>query len=337
MTERSDIKTTDMPSLEVTMGKFKNFCQKILEFNAVGTSTNPVITRMTKFFKVYDIMEEEEKKELIFNCFYVPHKKELLQKGDDYSWLEAKSVKLEIGGKNNSDRSMMCSTVFKKAVKIKKDAEKSLEGLPENAAEEMEELNFVDIYLLYFFRLLRIVVTDETENKTITEKLKNIESDLGMENRDPTINKTGNNNGNPLGNLGGMIGDLGKNLGQMFQSNNANSNNPMAGLNLNGIMKTVQNLVGDNNPSLSKQIGETFGDLGEAKSPQDLLNKAVGKLGDKNLQDMIKNGVSQFTNSMNVENPMNNISTSSSLPPISDAEISQLQITGSNSNASQQD
>lgn len=312
-------------TFNVTMNKFKGFCVKILEFNSLGTSANPIITRMNKFFKVYDLMEEDEKKELIFDCFYKPHKKELLQKEDDFSWLENKSVKLEIG--KNSDRSMMCSSVYKKAIKIKKDAEKSLEGLPEEAAESMEELNYVDIYLLYFFRLLKHVVADEDDNKIITKKLRNIESDLGIVDKDPEVNKTGNNN--PMNNLGGMLGNLGNSLQGMLNGNNKNGQNGQ--LNLGGLMKTVQNMVGPSNPELSKQLGETFGDLAEEKSLQGVLSKAVSKLGDPNLHQILQKGVSSITSNSGIENPLNGISESKSLPPISDAEISALQISGSNS------
>jgi len=250
----------DEKLLDSSFEKFYEFCTKVITYNSTGLKVNPLLVKLNKFKKVSDLMNSSERRILISETLYSKNRNKILQ--FDSSWLTDSDVSISIG--DNKDRCVKCSTIYKKTLKLKEDKEKALEGLPDEAFETAEEINFPDIFMLYMYRMFKAIVSDPDENSKITTHLNSIQSDLGI--TDSTAPNVRNNNPmpqNPLGdilnNLGPMIGNLTKGLGNM----NMKGNNGMP--NINGILNSLTGMMG-NNPQLSKVVGETFGDLNECKS-----------------------------------------------------------------------
>lgn len=301
--------------------KFCEFCEKVLNYlNGLKTSVNPIAVKMNKFNKVYDIMEPHERQEIIIDCLYKPIKSELLQNKDDFSWMENKTVSLSLPGNSNKDRCVMCSTIYKKCVKLKADAEKDIEGLPESAAEGREELNFPDIFCLYYYRILKQVVVNKSENDKICKKLASVETDLGIKKEDNIDIKSnplaGMGNLPGLGNLGNL-NNLGQNIGSLIQNitpalGNIVKQDGKGGVSLNPSgFKEIFGKITESNPQLAKQMGETFGGIIDAKSPDEMLSAAVSKLQSPDVKNAMRTMMGGDDNK--------------TLPSITDAEIREMQ------------
>jgi hypothetical protein len=314
----------DEKLFDTSFDKFLEFCTKVITYNSTGLKVNPLLVRLNKFKKVSDLMNSNDRKILILETLYKSNRDKILQ--FDNTWLTDRDVSISIG--DNKDRCIKCSTIYKKTLKLKEEKEKSLEGLPDEAFEQAEEINFPDIFLLYTYRMFKAVVSDESENSKISTNLNSIQSDLGIEDSNSPNIKNNNSNpmpNNPLGdilnNLGPMIGNLTKGLGNM----NMKGNNGMP--NINGILNSLTGMMG-NNPQLSKVVGETFGDLGECKTPQDMIGKLVGKINNPELQNAISTGIGSIAGNLNM-NPEPSGALGESGPS---GSVETLQITdGSNS------
>jgi hypothetical protein len=318
---------------EKSMVKFFEFCEKILVYShTIGTSPNPILVKMNKFKKVYDMMDSDEKQEIVNLCLFEPHKKELLQKDDEeFRWMKDKSVVIAIPGAkgNNKDKAVYCSSVFTKCVKLKNEAEKAIEGLPDSAAEDREELNFVDIFALYYYRILKYSVTFKSDNEKICIKVADIEKDLGLNtNNDIEIKSNPAAIANSMGALGNMnMGNLGNNLGNIMQSigpalNGILKQGPNGEMNINGsgvknVVDKLIDTVGSGNQELKKKAGELMSGFSECKNPQEALSVALNKLGNQEVKDAISKGLGGIGVNMEASNP------------ITDSEIKQLQIGGS--------
>ena len=281
----------DETLFETSFEKFFEFCNKVITYKSTGLKVNPIMVKMNKFKKVVDLMKPTELKTLFIESIYVPNKYNLLESNSDHSWILENDVSMSIG--KNKERILMCSTVYKKALKLKAECEKSLEKLPESACEEAEELNFPDIFLLYLFRMLKASVEESNDNATVSKILSGIESDLGITNSNNPEVKNNNANPMPSGNpLGDILSNLGPMLGNLTK--NMNSGNGNKGGNGQMQMPNIANLLSgltSGNPQLSKMVGETFGDLSDCKNPADMLGKVVRKLNNPELQSMIQNGL----------------------------------------------
>ena len=276
--------------------KFLEFCTKVITYNSTGLKSNPLLVKLNKFKKVSNLMNSKERKKLIIDNLYDSNQKKILD--FDNSWITDTDVCISIG--DNKDRCVKCSTIYKKTLKLKEEKEKSLEGLSDDAFENAEEINFPDIFMLYVYRMFKASVLNEDEQTKITVHLNTIQSDLGIDNSNSPNIKNNNSNpmpNNPLGdilnNLGPMIGNLTKGFGNM----NMKGNNGMP--NINGILSGLTGMMG-NNPQLSKVVGETFGDLGECKTPQEMMGKLVGKISNPELQSAISSGIGSIAGNMNM-------------------------------------
>lgn len=322
----------DEEQLDKHFNKFREFCERVLIYqNGISTQTNPILTKMNKFVKIYNMLEANEKVEIINECMFIPFKKEVLSKGDDYSWLEQKTVCLMLPGSNqkNKDKSIMVSTVYKKCVKLKQDAEKAIDGLPDSAAEDREELNFPDIFCLYYYRILKSVVTDSKDVEKINEKLKHIETDLGV-NSESNVDIKHNLVGN-MGNLGGLgnLSNLGNNIGNIIQNiapalNNIVKQKADGGINLNmaGISDVTNKLVetlAPNNPEIKKKLGEFASGFSDVKTPGDALGVLTSKLGQPGLQNAIQSGLGNLGIDMGTSKA------------VSDSDVTQLQLAAATS------
>jgi hypothetical protein len=268
--------------------KFTAFCEKILTYNSgLKTSPNPIVVKMNKFKKIWDLMEPSDRCEIIETQLYKDYKQQLLKAGDKYDWISTSGITISLPGKGNKDRCVMCSSVYSKCVALKDAAEKDIEGLPDSAAESREELNFPDIFLLYYYRLIKCVVFSNVgEREKIKSKIDGFESDLGIKNGDSVDIKS-----NPLPGLGNLLGqngvpnlnNIGANLGNIFNNigpalGNLIKNGP-DGIQLNPDgAKGLLGKLTENNPGLGKQIGENFGSILEQKTPGEMLTAALDKL-----------------------------------------------------------
>ena len=269
-----------------------NYSEKILNYgNPITTSSlNPIVVKLNKLKKVIDLMDAQEKLELFQEKVFKEHRDLILKYNGDNNFLEQGKVSVTIG--KNTDRVLMLSAVYNKTIKLKADAEKMLDSLPESAKEkameEAEQLNFPDIITLYIYRVLKMGAESKDKEK-LSKIVLSIEGELGISGTDaPTANNglnLGINNGN-LGNManGGLAG-LMSGLGPMLQGlqsqfNNANGKAP----DFSGIMNTLTN----SNPTIKGIVKQAFPKFEEAKSPQDMLGQVADKLGNSELKGMVE-------------------------------------------------
>lgn len=300
--------------------KFTNFCEKVLVYNnGIKSQPNPIVVKMNKFNKIWNLMEPAEHREIIESQLYTPIKTQLLQSGDDTAWMCTAGVMCSLPGKGNKDKCVMCSTVYNKCTTLKRDAERDIEGLPDSAAETREELNFPDIFWLYFYRLVRCVISNTAERNKISKKLHNVESDLGIE-----VDAGVDIRHNPNAGIAGMLGqngvptmnNIGNNIGSMIQNiapalGNIVKTGADGNMQFNsGGLKDVLGKLTESSPALGRQIGENFGSILEQKTMPDMLNAAIAKLQSPATQAQISKMMG------------GNTSESTALPAITDAEIS---------------
>ena len=307
----------DYDNFNKAVTKFFEFCEKVLNYNNVGSVVNPIVVKMNKFIKVYDYMDDDEKVEFINTNLYEPYIKSIISSDEDYTWITKASITLAIDKKMAKDRSLMFSTIYNKCTKLRDDAEKSIEDLPDTAAEGREELNFPEIFCLYFYRILKHSLTAVKDKNTekVTNKLSGIEKVLGVGDTNPEIKS------NPLPAMQNILGNLGNlgSLGNLITHNPKNKQMPI-NINFDGVKNLVNGFAGDSNPQLKNMVNGIIGELKEAKSPQEMIQKAVSKIGGGS--DIMKMIQAESNVPDAIEQDVNEMKS------ISDAEINQLRLTG---------
>jgi hypothetical protein len=309
--------------------KFIDFCSKVLTKNhGINTGVNPIVPKMNKFVKIIEKLDYEEKKGIFISCLFEPHKRHIMSKDFDHSWMDDAKIELIIPNiKNPKDRMVMCSTIYKKCVKLKIDVEKSLEGLLNATIDDKEELNYPDIFCLHYYRMLYQIITTTKEANKVKEKLKNIESELGI-----TENKEVNITANPMASINGLMNGTGGNMGQQIGNlisgltpalsnmvkQNPDGTSKLDFQGLKDVFKPMMQTIGQNNPEMAKKIGENFGGILDSSDPQEMIGKAVKKIGQMDLNKMITDHLG----------PLNNNSDSKA---VSDSAITALQIGSSSS------
>jgi hypothetical protein len=292
----SELKT----SINKAIDNLFTYSEKILTYKSVSLNPNPIVVKMKKFQKVVDLMEPDEKVDLFRDAlFNKSNKADVLRHPSDDNFLAKSKITVGIG--KSGDRILMLSSIYAKTLKLKDDAEKMLEGLPESAKdkamEDAEELNFPDIITLYVYRILKLGAETEEDKKKLEKIVSDIESELGIKPTDaPTANNglnvntalaaAGINPGN-MGNMGNMAGGLNglmSGLGPMIQNlqkqfSGADGKQPDFGAVMQGLVNS--------SPGIKNVVDSAFPNFGECKSPQDALGLVADKLGNPELKDMV--------------------------------------------------
>lgn len=292
----SDLKNSTNKALE----NLFNYAEKILTYKSSSLNPNPIVVKMKKFQRVVDLMDPDEKLELFRDNLYKEHKNEILKYNPENCFLSKPKVNVGIG--KSGDRILMLSSIYAKTIKLKDDAEKMLEGLPESARdkamEDAEELNFPDVITLYVYRVLKLGVETEDEKKKLEKIVSDIEETLGIKPTDsPTANNglsvntalsaAGINPGNM--NMAGGLQQIMSNLGpvmQNIQSQFSGANGKPADF------ASIMNGLVNSSPAVKNVVQSAFPKFEDCKSPQDMLGQVADKLGNPELKGMVE-GFSQ--------------------------------------------
>jgi len=311
-----------------------NYAEKILTYKSSSLNPNPIVVKMKKFQKIVDMMEDYEKIELFRDKLYNVHKDAILKYSSEKNFLAQPKITVSIG--NSGDRVLMLSSIYAKTLKLKDDAEKMLEGLPESAKdkamEDAEELNFPDIVSLYTFRILKLGAENDTEKAKLSKIVTDIESELGITSATSPTANNGTSIGTALSatginpasfaNLGGANGLSGllANLGPTIQ----NLQKQFSGTDgKQADFASVMNNLVNANPTIKGVINSAFPDSNKWANASDALTSVTDKIGDPNLKNVVEGFSQKLPDIINMLSPTN-------APTAEQTAV----ITGANSTAS---
>lgn len=248
-----------------------------------GTTANPILKWLNKYAKAYEYSEPELHKEYflaIFKKYRVP-----IMKGyKNDKWLRQNNVIIQFGEgleQVNKEIRIMLSTIYTTACQLKKEAEDSLDGLPDAAGENCQELIYPDIILLHLYRLFRESLPPESEDlPKIRSLVSEIETDLGIDPTDtalpPPAAPAGAAGG--LSQLIGMVTTMLPNLGIT----------PPDGSKL-PTENEISNVLGRviNNPQTQNMISNVLTGLSECKDITQVVQKLASAVGDPKVGELV--------------------------------------------------
>jgi len=228
---------------------------------------NPLKVYLNKYAQVLERTLPEEHEDY-FMAVYKKYRIPILSNKDDWLRDEENHVQISYG---RSKIRIMLSAIYKMACQLSDDAEKKLEGFPDDAYEECTDLIRKDIILLHLYRIFREFAPD-VDKKRLSKIVQKLEEVLGLEAQGNVEEGSSSAPVNPLADLGKLASsivsglnntaaennispeempDIGKVLGSVFE-NDA----------LQGIMKNLVNAVAPGGPEGEKPSFENaFGQV----------------------------------------------------------------------------
>jgi hypothetical protein len=253
-----------------------------------GATANPILKWLTKYAKAYEYSEPELHKEYflsIFKKYRIP----ILKGYKNDKWLLENKVEIQFGeglDQVNKEIRIMLSTIYKTACQLKNDAEKSLNGLPEEAYETCQELIYPDIILLHLYRLFRESLPSDSEDVPKLRSLVSaIETDLGIdptETAPPAAATSVPGGAGGLSQLIGMVTGMLPNLGIT----------PPDGSKLpteNEISSVLGRVI--NNPQTQSMISTVLTGLSECKDITQVVQKLASAVGDPKVGELVSNTI----------------------------------------------
>lgn len=259
-----------------------------------ANNENIVLKYLNNYKKSFDHGDISKHKPFILSL-YLRFKDTLIKNKDDFSWLENDSVILIFGefphDQNKDKRSknirILLSSIYRKAISLKDRVESELDGLPDSAYENRNELIYPDIIVMYLLRLF-LEVSSEQEKPIIESLLRDVEISLGKS-PDSYPDTTPNSFSGILGCATNMVKRMGINIpdGAKLPSEteitsmmNGIMQNPATGELLSNIFKGIDGGNGGqpNIGGLFNNIMENFRDGKLAKVIQETLPITASQL-----------------------------------------------------------
>jgi len=166
------------------------------------TKPNPIRVGLNRYTKVYAKTSPEEHVEH-FNKVYHRYRVNIVASQD--SWLTSSQPVVIHFSEPKDNVCIRLSAVFGKSLTQKVDAEKRLEGLPDDAYQACEELIRPDAIRLHLYRIFKLICPEEDRIR-VSALVAEIERDLGI-GSDGVVAATGDG-------LGGLIGMATQALGK---------------------------------------------------------------------------------------------------------------------------
>jgi len=279
----------------------------------------PLKVYLNKYAQVLDRTLPEEHEDY-FMSVYKKYRIPILSGKDDWLRDEKNHVQITYG---HSKIRIMLSSIYKMACQLSDDAEKKLEGFPDDAYEECTDLIRKDIILLHLYRIFREFVSD-VDKKRLSKIIQRLEEILGLEPEESMEEGSSSNPVNPLTDLGKLAStivsglnntasennispdempDIGKVLGSVFE-NDA----------LQGIMKNLVNAVAPGGPE------------GERPSFENAFGKVIKSLSSPQFKEAIIQTAAESSVSA-IQGPVGtNVDTSSHNSPNVSTKIPEVEV-----------
>jgi hypothetical protein len=246
-----------------------------------GNAVNPILKWLNKYAKAYEYSEPELHKEYFANIF-TKYRVPILKGYKNDKWLRQNNVVIQFGegvDQVNKEIRIMLSSIYTTACQLKKEAEDSLEGFPEEAWESCQELIYPDIIMLHLYRLFRESLPSESEDYPKLQALvSEIETDLGI---DPSTTAPPTS---ATPNLGGgfsqLIGMVSTMLPKLGITPPDGSKLPTE-TDINNVMGKVIN-----NPQTQSMISNVLTSLSECKDITQVIHKLSTAIGDPKLGEL---------------------------------------------------
>lgn len=194
----------------------------------------------------------------------------------DFSWVDQNPVVLVLGAgteKPSKNAKVMLSLFYRRAVKLAERIEKDLEGAPDSAWENRQELNYPDVIMLYLHRLFFEVCPDD-DKSTLDFIVKYIEKELGL--------GTGKTEPNILGN--GMTGivSLASNMMKKIGVAVPPDSKMPADSDINNVFNSIFG-----NPKIQETFQTMFKSLGTSKDLGSAINNITNSLKDGSINSIM--------------------------------------------------
>lgn len=245
---------------------------------------NPILKCLNKYIKAYELSEPDDHKEYFYNIFK-KYRVPIMKGYKNDAWIKKNTIILQFGEgleNVNPDIKIMLSSIYNMACQLRQDAEKNLDGLPDEAYENCQELIFPDIFMLHLYRLFRESLPSGNEDLSkLNTVINDIENELGIT-KDESI-QTGQEGGS--GGFGGLLNLITGILPKFGITPPEGSKLPSE--------KELTNVFNQliNNKETQNTISNVISSLSECQDGSQVVNKLLSSLGDSKLTEVITNTV----------------------------------------------
>lgn len=246
-----------------------------------GPQVNPVMKCLNKYIKAYELSEPDDHKEYFLNI-YKKYRVPILKGYKNDSWLRKNSIIVQFGeGLENVNKEIriMLSSIYNTACQLRKDAETNLDGLPDEAYENCQELIYPDIFMLHLYRLFRESLPHDNEDRPkLNTLVVEIEKELGIESESQV-------QANASSGFSGIVNLVSSILPKLGIPELDMSKMPSEG----EISSIFNNLL--NNPQTQNTISSVLTNLSDCQDLSQMATKLLSGLNDPKLTEVITNTV----------------------------------------------
>jgi len=246
-----------------------------------GPQVNPVMKCLNKYIKAYELSEPDDHKEYFLNI-YKKYRVPILKGYKNDSWLRKNSIIIQFGeGLENVNKEIriMLSSIYNTACQLRKDAETNLEGLPDEAYENCQELIYPDIFMLHLYRLFRESLPPDNEDRSkLNNLVTEIEGELGIESESQVQTNAPSGFSGMMNLISGLLPKLGIPAPDVSKMP---SEQEMSNI--------LNNLL--NNPQTQSTISNVFTSLSDCQDLGQLATKLLSGLNDPKLTEVITSTV----------------------------------------------
>jgi hypothetical protein len=260
---------------------------KIMHTNEKGKlkldgKINPIVKFLNKYTNFYNKTTPADHKEYLIEIFE-QNRAAILKGPQKDNWLRNNKIVIQPGDGTQKvfrEIKIMLSTIYNTACDLRDDANERLDGLPDSAYQDCQELNFPDVVMLHLFRIFREIVIDPKDQKQLIAHVQEIEGLLGIE--------SGSANNLPPA-LSGAINAATGFLSQF-------------GINIpKDKMPTEQdfgNILGSilQSPQTQQVFGSIFKDMDKCEDPQQAIGKLFGALQQNPIATEVIGSIGQTVN-----------------------------------------
>lgn len=260
---------------------------KIMHTNEKGKlkldgKINPILKYLNKYTNFYNKTEPVDHKDYLM-AVYDQYRVGILKGPGKDAWLRNNKVVIQFGDGTQKvfrEIKIMLSTIYNTACDLRDDANERLEGLPDSAYQDCQELNFPDVVMLHLYRIFCEIVIDPKEQKQLIAHVQEIEGLLGIQSGSPTALPPG---------ISGAINAATGFLSQ-FGINIPKDKLPTD--------QDFGNILGSvlQNPQTQQVFGSIFKDMDKCEDPQQALGKLFGALQQSPIANEIIGSIGQTAN-----------------------------------------
>jgi len=228
---------TSNPVLKENMEALLRQLKEVLlekEKTKILKGKNPILVSLNKYQKVLDRTLPEEHEEYFLKV-YKSYRIPILSNKND-RWLRKSSIKITY---DNTKIRILLSAIYNIACHLADEAEKRLEGFPDDAYEECMDLIRKDIILLHLYRVFREFAPEKDQDK-LSSIIQEYEEVLGLE-ADKSVSKPSkpaSGAENPMAAIGSLVNNLVSGLNQTARDNDLSpEETPDFGKMLSGVLE----------------------------------------------------------------------------------------------------